>query len=202
MRRTDRRASDVGRAIETDVDLVMYLLEDAGVAVVPGSGFLGITVLSRLVCIRGDGPRAWKRCLRIAAACRRLEPGANMRAPSDRIRRFASCADAQTDPRDGRAQSAVRHPREEAGFDAIWASGFELSALYGLADVSLFRCQIIWRWCARCDFAVRSPIVADIDTGFGNAVNVIHAVASYERAGANAVVIEDKHFPEGHESTP
>jgi phosphoenolpyruvate phosphomutase len=39
------------------------------------------------------------------------------------------------------------------------------------------------------------PIVADIDTGFGNAINVIHAVQHYERAGAAAVVIEDKSFP-------
>jgi phosphonopyruvate hydrolase len=39
------------------------------------------------------------------------------------------------------------------------------------------------------------PIVADIDTGFGNAINVIHAVKQYEKAGAAAVVIEDKTFP-------
>ena len=39
------------------------------------------------------------------------------------------------------------------------------------------------------------PIVADIDTGFGNAVNVVYAVEQYERAGAAAVVIEDKTFP-------
>lgn len=41
----------------------------------------------------------------------------------------------------------------------------------------------------------RLPLVADLDTGFGNAINVIHAVAQYERAGAAAVVIEDKTFP-------
>ncbi|MGL3210541.1 isocitrate lyase/phosphoenolpyruvate mutase family protein [Bradyrhizobium sp. BR 1433] len=39
------------------------------------------------------------------------------------------------------------------------------------------------------------PIVADIDTGYGNAINVIHAIGEYERAGASAVVIEDKTFP-------
>lgn len=41
----------------------------------------------------------------------------------------------------------------------------------------------------------RLPIVADIDTGYGNAINVIHAITEYERAGASAVVIEDKTFP-------
>ena len=84
---------------------------------------------------------------------------------------------------------------EEAGFDGIWASGFELSALYGLADVSLVSMtQHIEMMRAMAD-RVRLPIVADIDTGFGNAINVIHAVQSYERAGASAVVIEDKSFP-------
>ena len=83
----------------------------------------------------------------------------------------------------------------EAGFDAIWASGFELSALYGLADVSLISMSdhlaMVRAMATRCDL----PIVADIDTGFGNAVNVMHAVREYERAGASGVVIEDKHFP-------
>lgn len=84
---------------------------------------------------------------------------------------------------------------EEAGFDGIWASGFELSALYGLPDVSLVSMtQHLDMMRAMAD-AMSLPIVADIDTGFGNAINVIHAVEAYERAGASAVVIEDKSFP-------
>jgi phosphonopyruvate hydrolase len=42
---------------------------------------------------------------------------------------------------------------------------------------------------------VALPLVADIDTGFGNAVNVVYAVEQYERVGAAAIVIEDKTFP-------
>ena len=84
---------------------------------------------------------------------------------------------------------------EEAGFDGLWASGFELSALYGLPDVSLLsmtqHLEMVRAMAERCAL----PIVADIDTGFGNALNVIHAVRHYERAGAAAVVIEDKTFP-------
>lgn len=84
---------------------------------------------------------------------------------------------------------------KEAGFDGIWASGFELSALYGLADVSLISMtQHLDMLRAMAD-RVDLPIVADIDTGFGNAINVIHAVQQYERGGASAVVIEDKSFP-------
>ena len=84
---------------------------------------------------------------------------------------------------------------EEAGFDALWASGFELSALYGLADVSLITMTQHIEMLRAIAGASALPIIADIDTGFGNAVNVAHAVAEYERAGAAAVVIEDKSFP-------
>jgi phosphoenolpyruvate phosphomutase len=84
---------------------------------------------------------------------------------------------------------------EEAGFDGLWASGFELSALYGLADVSLISMTQHLDM-LRCIAGQTSlPIIADLDTGFGNAVNVIHAVREYERAGAAAVVLEDKTFP-------
>ncbi len=84
---------------------------------------------------------------------------------------------------------------EEAGFDGLWASGFEFSALHALADVSLISMtQHLDMLRAMAD-RVELPIVADIDTGFGNAVNVVHAVRQYERAGAAAVVIEDKSFP-------
>lgn len=84
---------------------------------------------------------------------------------------------------------------EEAGFDGLWASGFELSALYGLPDVSLISMSQHLEMTRAMADRSRLPIVADIDTGFGNALNVIHAVEQYERAGAAAVVIEDKSFP-------
>ena len=84
---------------------------------------------------------------------------------------------------------------EEAGFDGIWASGFELSALYGLADVSLISMTQHLDMMRAIAEQIELPIVADIDTGFGNAINVIHAIRQYERAGASAVVIEDKSFP-------
>lgn len=84
---------------------------------------------------------------------------------------------------------------QEAGFDGIWASGFELSALYGLADVSLLSMTQHLDMMRAMAGQMDLPIVADIDTGFGNAINVIYAVQQYERAGASAVVIEDKSFP-------
>lgn len=83
----------------------------------------------------------------------------------------------------------------EAGFDGIWASGFELSALHGQPDVSLISMTQHLETMRAMAEAMDLPIVADIDTGFGNAINVIHAIQQYERAGAAAAVIEDKSFP-------
>ncbi|MES5486352.1 isocitrate lyase/phosphoenolpyruvate mutase family protein [Bradyrhizobium sp. INPA03-11B] len=84
---------------------------------------------------------------------------------------------------------------EEAGFDGLWASGFELSALYGLPDMSLISMTQHLDMLRAIAGRTTLPIVADIDTGYGNAINVIQAVTEYERAGASAVVIEDKTFP-------
>ncbi|MDE1994716.1 MAG: isocitrate lyase/phosphoenolpyruvate mutase family protein [Rhizobiaceae bacterium] len=84
---------------------------------------------------------------------------------------------------------------EEAGFDGLWASGFELSALYGLPDMSLISMTQHLDMLRAIAGRSSLPIVADIDTGYGNAINVIHTIVEYERAGASAVVIEDKTFP-------
>ncbi|RWG07803.1 isocitrate lyase/phosphoenolpyruvate mutase family protein [Mesorhizobium sp.] len=84
---------------------------------------------------------------------------------------------------------------EEAGFDGIWASGFELSALYGLADMSLITMTQHLDMLRAIAGRSSLPIVADIDTGYGNALNVIHTIREYEKAGTAAVVIEDKTFP-------
>ncbi|TKV74045.1 phosphoenolpyruvate phosphomutase [Bradyrhizobium elkanii] len=84
---------------------------------------------------------------------------------------------------------------EEAGFDGLWASGFELAALYGLADMSLISMTQHLDMLRAIAGRTTLPIVADIDTGYGNAINVIHTIGEYERAGASAVVIEDKTFP-------
>ncbi|MGY3131178.1 phosphoenolpyruvate phosphomutase [Bradyrhizobium sp. USDA 4501] len=84
---------------------------------------------------------------------------------------------------------------EEAGFDGVWASGFELSALHGLADMSLISMTQHLDMLRAIAGRTTLPIIADIDTGYGNAINVIHAISEYERAGASAVVIEDKTFP-------
>ena len=84
---------------------------------------------------------------------------------------------------------------EEAGFDAIWASGFELSAAYGVPDASLLSFTQHLDMTRGIIEQTSIPMIADIDTGYGNAINVGHVVAAYARAGSAAVVMEDKLFP-------
>lgn len=84
---------------------------------------------------------------------------------------------------------------EEAGFDAVWASGFEISASQGVPDANILSFSEnleIARGIAR---AIEIPVIADCDSGFGNAVNVVRTVREYEDAGIAGICIEDNIFP-------
>jgi phosphonopyruvate hydrolase len=82
-----------------------------------------------------------------------------------------------------------------AGFDAIWGSGFELSASYALPDANILTMSTHLEMMRAIGEVQDAPVIADIDTGFGNAVNVSYAVPRYVAAGVAAVVMEDKTFP-------
>src|SRR3954463_9438395 len=82
-----------------------------------------------------------------------------------------------------------------AGFDAIWGSGFELSASYAVPDASILSMDIHLEMMRAIGEVQDVPVIADIDTGFGNAVNVAYVTPRYLAAGVAAVVIEDKTFP-------
>ena len=84
---------------------------------------------------------------------------------------------------------------EEAGFGGIWGSGFELSASYAVPDANILSMGTHLDMIRAMASTVAIPIIADIDTGFGNAVNVHYIVPQYEAAGASAIVMEDKTFP-------
>jgi len=90
----------------------------------------------------------------------------------------------------------------EAGFDAVWGSGFELSASYAVPDASILPMGTHLEMVRAIGEAQDAPVVADIDTGFGNAVNVAYAVPRYAAAGAAAVVMEDKTFPKDSSLRP
>lgn len=90
---------------------------------------------------------------------------------------------------------------EDAGFDAMFMSGFAVSAhRIGCPDAGLISYGEM-RDAVRDICAVtRLPVLADGDTGYGNAMNVRRTVAGYARAGAAAVMIEDQVAPKrcGH----
>jgi len=83
----------------------------------------------------------------------------------------------------------------DAGFDAVWGSGFELSASYAVPDANILSMDTHLAMMRAIGEAHVGPVIADLDTGFGNAVNVAYVVPRYIAAGVAAVVIEDKTFP-------
>jgi len=84
---------------------------------------------------------------------------------------------------------------ERAGFDGIWASGFEIAASYALPDASIVTMsEHLALARSMCD-AVRVPVVVDCDTGYGDELQFAHAVRQFEAAGVAAVCVEDKQFP-------
>ena len=85
---------------------------------------------------------------------------------------------------------------ERAGFDAIWASGFAISAsLKCIPDASFIDSSEQLAVERNIAEAVSIPIIADCDTGYGNALNVMRAVNDRERAGISAICIEDNVYP-------
>jgi phosphoenolpyruvate phosphomutase len=83
----------------------------------------------------------------------------------------------------------------EAGFDGIWASGFEISAAHGVPDANVLTMSENLETARFIQNASAIPVIADCDTGYGNAVNAIRTVVDYEAAGIAAVCIEDNIFP-------
>jgi 2-methylisocitrate lyase-like PEP mutase family enzyme len=90
---------------------------------------------------------------------------------------------------------------EQAGFEAIYLSGASISyTQLGRPDIGLASASLIADVVARVRDRVSIPLIVDIDTGFGNALNVQQTVRTFERMGANAMQIEDQTAPKrcGH----
>jgi len=84
---------------------------------------------------------------------------------------------------------------EEAGFDGVWASGFEISASYGVPDASLLTMTETLEAARVMNDATSLPVVADCDTGFGNSINTMRTVRAFEAAGIAGLCIEDNVYP-------
>jgi 2-methylisocitrate lyase-like PEP mutase family enzyme len=89
---------------------------------------------------------------------------------------------------------------EREGFAAVYLTGGGYSRAQGFPDRGLLTMTEITHWVARVVETVDIPVIADADTGYGNALNVTRAVAEFERTGAAAIHLEDQVFPKrcGH----
>jgi carboxyvinyl-carboxyphosphonate phosphorylmutase len=90
---------------------------------------------------------------------------------------------------------------EEAGFPAVYMTGFGTSAaLIGRPDVGLLTMTEMADNAARIAACVDIPVIADADTGYGNPLNVIRTVGAYEAAGVAGLHLEDQVAPKkcGH----
>ena len=90
---------------------------------------------------------------------------------------------------------------EAAGFDAGFISGAAIAAsVLGFPDVGLQTMQEILTQSRNMARAVSIPLIVDIDTGYGNALNAAYAAREFERTGIAGVFIEDQSFPKrcGH----
>src|SRR3954469_19459551 len=90
---------------------------------------------------------------------------------------------------------------EQAGFDAVYMTGFGSSAArLGRPDVGLMTLPEMVDNAHRIAQAVDIPLIADADTGYGNPINVVRTVGEYESAGAAAIHLEDQVMPKrcGH----
>ncbi len=90
---------------------------------------------------------------------------------------------------------------EQAGFEALYVSGAAIAyTRLGRPDIGLVSMSEVVETVALIRDRVRAYLVVDADTGYGNALNVERTVRLLERAGANAIQIEDQDFPKrcGH----
>jgi 2-methylisocitrate lyase-like PEP mutase family enzyme len=89
----------------------------------------------------------------------------------------------------------------DMGFETVYLSGAGLTNMQlGMPDLAFIGLQDVAQATAQIRGTVDLPMLVDGDTGFGNAVNVSHTVRTLERAGADAIQLEDQVFPKrcGH----
>jgi methylisocitrate lyase len=87
-----------------------------------------------------------------------------------------------------------------AGFEALYLSGAAMSASMGLPDLGIITVDEVTFFVRQVARASGLPVLVDGDTGYGEALNVMHMVRAFEDAGAGAVQIEDQLLPKkcGH----
>jgi methylisocitrate lyase len=87
-----------------------------------------------------------------------------------------------------------------AGFEALYLSGAAMTASMGLPDLGIITVDEVSFFVRQIARASRLPLLVDADTGYGEALNVMHATRVFEDAGAAALHLEDQILPKkcGH----
>src|SRR5579863_63980 len=88
----------------------------------------------------------------------------------------------------------------QAGFSAVYMTGAGTAASLGYPDYGLVTMSEMVDNAGRIAAAVKTPVIADADTGYGNELNVVRTVREYEQRGVAGINIEDQGFPKkcGH----
>ena len=88
----------------------------------------------------------------------------------------------------------------KAGFEALYLSGAAMTASMGLPDLGIITVDEVAFFIRQVARASGLPVLVDGDTGYGEALNAMHMVRTFEDAGAGAVHIEDQVLPKkcGH----
>jgi 2,3-dimethylmalate lyase len=123
------------------------------------------------------------------------------RAPRARLRELLSAGPPVMAP--GAYDALSARLVEQAGFDVVYMTGFGTTAsLIGRPDVGLLSGSEMVENARRIVAAVDVPVIADADTGYGNAINVVRTVQLYEQAGVAGIQLEDQVTPKkcGHMS--
>ncbi len=121
------------------------------------------------------------------------------RTPRARLRELVSAPAPLVAP--GAYDALSARLIEQGGFHAVYMSGFGTTAsLIGRPDVGLLSATEMVDNARRIVSAVDVPVIADADTGYGNAINVVRTVQLYEQAGVSAIQLEDQVTPKkcGH----
>jgi methylisocitrate lyase len=126
------------------------------------------------------------------------ETGSSRIPPGQRFRQLLSQPGIIRLP--GAHNGLAARQAAKAGFAAIYLSGAAMSASMGLADLGIITVDEVCFFLRQVARASDLPVLVDGDTGYGEVLNVMHMVRSFEDAGAAAVQIEDQLLPKkcGH----
>ncbi|GGE51139.1 carboxyvinyl-carboxyphosphonate phosphorylmutase [Primorskyibacter flagellatus] len=129
-------------------------------------------------------------------------PPAHSADPAERRRLFrAQVAARSATLLPGAANALTARIIQDLGFGAVYLTGAGLTnTTLGLPDLGLVTASDLVDATTRISDVCELPLLVDMDTGFGNALNAYHTVRRLERAGAAAIQIEDQVFPKkcGH----